>query len=472
MHTHLAGRAGRAGGASRADGAGRTGWAGASRRFLVVVLCLVAGPGLPGVPSLPAFPAVPGFPARVFAQIPFEQAVSDLGSADATTRLRAATLLKGAAFAEAAIPLAKAVGDSEDAIQFEAIAAELNIFLANKIVPKKKVGLVVEVRTKIVAESAFASGPLALGATPVPAEVLTALRTAARDDNPRVGVEALYAFGALAAAPVGVARRELLRSSGPDLAAMIGSSDQALRLAAVRVIGRVFEKRRQDEPVDTSVGDAIITALNENDRVIKSAAMDTLGAMRYDRAVDGLTQLFNFFVKGDLAEAAFEALARIGSPSSIPIFVEQLSSKASAVKAAAIEGLARAGDVRKMTEIDTALKGEQNESVRLAGDFAAAMLSTGTVDRITDALLRPKLRDVAKQYLVEIAPGRLDRVTRYVQEPNPKMRADMADILGLAGDPAGLPIVEGLVKDRDEQVVLAAQRAVGRLRNSDPRGDR
>jgi HEAT repeat protein len=470
MLTH---RAGRAGTTEQAGRAGSARQARLARRLPLLMLCLLAFSALPARPALAASPApAGGSPVAASPQVPFEQAIGDLSSADASTRLRAATLLKGAAYPEAAIPLAKAVADSQDAIQLEAIAAELNIFLANKVVPTKRVGLVIEVRNKIAAESAFSSGPLALGATPVPPEVLAALRTAARDDNPRVGLEALYAFGALAAAPVGAARQELQRSSGPELAALIGTPDEALRLAAVRVIGRVFEKRRQDQSVDTSVGDAIITALNENNRLIKRAAMDALGAMRYGRAVDALTQLFNFYGRGEFAEAALDALARIGHPTSIPLFVAQLSSKVPAVRGIAIEGLARAGDAGRMADIETALKGERNDSVLLAGDFAAALLSNGTIERITDALLRPKLRDVSKQYLIEIVPGRVGRLTRYVQEPDPRMRADMADILGLAGDPAGLSVVEAMVKDRDDQVGLAAQRAVGRLRNSDSPGDR
>ena len=36
-------------------------------------------------------------------------------------------------------------------------------------------------------------------------------------------------------------------------------------------------------------------------------------------------------------------------------------------------------------------------------------------------------------------------------------------VLGIAGDVAGLPIVESLVLDRDPQVVRAAERAVARL---------
>ena len=95
------------------------------------------------------------FPA--LAQLPFGQATRDLSSSDPTTRMRAVQLLKAAAYPEAAVPLAKVVTDPEDEIQLEAIAAELNVFLAEKIVPRKRVGFIVEVRNKISAETALIS---------------------------------------------------------------------------------------------------------------------------------------------------------------------------------------------------------------------------------------------------------------------------------------------------------------------------
>jgi HEAT repeat protein len=418
---------------------------------------------LPAFPSLPAVPALPAF-VLTASQLSFEQAIADLASPDAGARLRAATLLKASSYPEAAIPLAKTLADSQDEIQLEAIAAELNIFLANKIVPKKRVGLVIEVRSKIAAESAFSAGPLALGSVPVPMEVLTALRMAARDDNPRVGLEALYAFGALASSPAGAARRELQQSSSPELAAMVGARDEALRAAAVRVIGRLFEAQASNDEADTSVGDAIITVLNDKNRLIKRAAMDTLGAMRYGRAVDALTQLVEFFGHGELAEAAFDALARIGHPTSLPLFTSQLAAKTPNMRAIAVEGLARVGDASQMTPIEAALKGERSDAVIFAGSFASAMLAEGPIEGIADALLRSKSHDLAKQYLTEIARVRLDRLGRYAQDPDPIMRSDIADILGLSGDAAALTVVDVLAKDQDKQVVLSAERAAARLR--------
>jgi HEAT repeat protein len=403
------------------------------------------------------------------AQVPSEQAaVRDLASPDANVRLRAAQRLKEAAPQEAAVPLAALVTDPQDDVQFAAIAAEVNIFLADKIAPRKRVGLVIEVRNKIAADAAFSAGRLAIGPWPVPMEVLTALRTAVRDDNPQVGLEALYAFGALAVEPGGNRRRELLRSAGPDLAALIGAADPALRLAAVRVIGRLFLKRPHDEPIDPDVGDAVVSALNDNDRGVKSAAMATLGAMRYERAVQALTDLFQHYGRGDLGTAAFDALARIAHPSSAALIFAQLAGRNASVKEIAIEGLGRLGDRSKTADVEAALEGERNDGVILAGRFALILLENMPIDPLTEAMAQPRQRDQARQYLVEVAPGRSAAFNRQAQDPDARLRADVADILGLGSDEAARTFVEPMTNDRDPQVARAAQRAVARLRASRP----
>jgi len=413
--------------------------------------------------SLPAGPALPAFPA-LRAQIPFEQAARDLTSGDPSVRLRAAQLLRDAAYAEAAVPLARLVGDPQDAVQLEAIAAELNIFLAERVVTKKRVGLVVEKRSAIAAEAAFSTGPSALGPLPVPLEVLTALRAAARDDNPRVALESLYAFGVLAVEPSGASRRELLSVSGPEIAALTGASDPAIRYAAVRVMGRLFTRRAQDEAIESTVGDAVITALNDNDRAVKAAAMQTLGTMRYDRAVQALTDLFQYYGKGESAEAALDALAHIANPASVPLFTAQAASRSSSLRGIAIEGLARVGDTTKLADVQTAVGGDRSDGVALAGVFASALLGNGSLDRIVEAVTKSKLRDQARQYLVELAPGRSETLRRHLLDPDARVRLEVVEALGLGGDPAALPVVEALTKDKDPQVARAADRAAARLR--------
>jgi HEAT repeat protein len=226
----------------------------------------------------------------------------------------------------------------------------------------------------------------------------------------------------------------------------------------VRVIGRVYEKRSQDDPIDQTVGDAIITLLNDKDRAVKVAAMQALGAMRYERSVQALIDLFQYYGKGEMAAASLDALARIAHSSALAVLASQLASKDAPLRGIAVEGLARLGDRARLAGIQTALGSERNESVRLATAFAAAMLTNAPIDSVAEGLTRPRLRDQAKQYLVELAVGRPTLLTRQAQDPDARIRADVADVLALAGDPAALPIAESLLKDSDAQVARAAAR--------------
>jgi HEAT repeat protein len=409
-------------------------------------------------------PALRDVPAPLFAQVPFDQAVRDLASPDAGTRLHALQLLTDAGYAEAAVPLAKLIADPRDEIQLGAIAAELNIFLAEPVVTRTRVGVVVEKRNPIAAEAAFSAGPAAVGVRPVPLDVLTALRAAARDDNARVALEALYGFGVLAVEPAGSRRRELLRAAGPQIAALVGATDPAIRHAAVRVMGRLFTPRPHDDPIETTVGDAVITALNDSDRAVKVAAMESLGAMRYDRAVRALTDLFQYYGKGESAEAALDALARIANGASVPLFTAQLAGKNASLRGIAIEGLARVGDTTRIADVQTAAAADRGDRVALAAAFASVLLANGNIDRIVDALTRSKLRDQARGYLVEVAPGRAESFRRHTMDPDARIRLDVVGVLDLAGDPAALSVVEPLTQDKDPQVARAAERAVARLR--------
>jgi HEAT repeat protein len=304
-----------------------------------------------------------------------------------------------------------------------------------------------------------------VGTEPVPPAVLLALRLAARDDSAKVGVEALNAFSALASQATGQARRDLLQSSLADVMSMLSLPDSAVRAAAVRVIGRLYARQPGDGSIDPQLADAVINAVNENNNDVKLAAMDTLGALREARAVDGLTRLLQFFGKSDMGLSALNALARVGDTSSVPLFLSQLSAKTPATfKVAAIEGLARAGDASHIPAIQDAVNRQRDGRVFDAGVFAAAKLINGTIERLVDGLNNPRWHDAVKQYLVELAPGRVAGLGRYAQDPEPRMRADIADIVGLSGDPQGIAVVMPLLNDMDPGVVSAAKRAMARLK--------
>jgi HEAT repeat protein len=285
-----------------------------------------------------------------------------------------------------------------------------------------------------------------------------------QDSSADVALDAIYAFGTLAVDPGGNARRQLLLASGPELTALVAAGRPELRLAALRVLGRVFHRRADEGPVNDSVGDAIVVALNDSDRAIRAAATEALGRIRYERAVQALADLYQYFGRGEAADQALDALARVGHRSSVSFMTAALTTKVSTTRRIAIEGLARIGDRGHVTTVQAALAGERDEAVLLAGSFAAVRLANGKLDAIVNALTQARRREQAFNYLIELAPGRAPEFAAHAQNADATVRADVADILGLAGDPSALAVVEAMMRDRDPRVARAAERAVARLR--------
>ena len=130
---------------------------------IVVLLCVVL------------LCVVSGFSRTVTAQqYTFEEVSAGLKHRDAGTRLRTIQILKDADFAEATVPIAAALSDADDRVQLAAIDAERSLFTTRVVPRRKKVALIVEVRT-VAGGDAAATGQLALKARRVPPELLSGL---------------------------------------------------------------------------------------------------------------------------------------------------------------------------------------------------------------------------------------------------------------------------------------------------------
>jgi len=425
----------------------------------VVALCALAASLVLGGSPLDAQAQAP--------EVTFEGMVADLGHEDPNVRVRAVRALKQAAYPEAAVPLTRSLRDPEDGIQAEAIAAEVNLHLAVPVVPRRRVGLLIEVRNDISAAALFKQGSGVLNPRPVELDVLTALRAMSRDDNPRVAVEAVYAFGLLADNVYGAERRRLLAESAAELGAAVGVPQRELRSAAVQVIARLYAWRVGDLAADVTVGDALVTALNDRESAIRMTAIDAIGALRYDRGVQALTDLYTHYGRGSMAVAALEGLARIAHPASLPLFVAALSGRDVSLRLAAVEGLARSGATDQRGAIDALMLSERNPELLLAGHFAAALLSNGPVDELVGGLERSRLRRKALQYLEDVAPGRGNVLGPHVQDPDVTIRLDLIEVLGRSGDPQALSVVQRMQQDTEPAVARAAVRAAARLQGVD-----
>jgi HEAT repeat protein len=421
----------------------------------------------PALVSLLTFFAVfgPVGSGTVLAQAPFEAVVEQLRSPDPELRLHALALLRGARYPEAAAPVSELAADPEDRVQLEAIATTMDLLLEEPVTARRRAASLMRLRSRPAGGAAFAAGSGAMLRGPVPAEVPLALRAAAGDASPVVASEALYAFATLASGVDG-ARRPALQWSSEDVLGGLaaGAPSAAVRLAAVRAVGRLYARRPIDAPTGDAVGLPLVAALDDVDPDVRLSAIEALGAVRYTGAVRALSERSGGH--GGAASAALDALARIGDRSSASLFADRLGHRDPAVRRSAVEGLARAGAHERAEAIVEALGRERDDSVLLAGSFAALQLSGGRLDPIVEALVRPSLRAQALGYLVEIADRHASLFVPHSRDPEERIRLDVAAALAASPDPAAGEILERMAADTDPEVARAARRALAQVRSA------
>jgi HEAT repeat protein len=385
-------------------------------------------------------------------QLRFDDVIRNLRNPDPKARLDAVRLLRDAKYPEAIAPMAALVLDPLDDIQLATIDAELAFFLEQDVKSKKMIGFVVEKRKSAIAEAAFELGPLAVWPRTVPPELVTALLQAVDDESGKVRLEAIYATGVIAKAPLAAEQVQRLTKA-------LDHYDPAVRTAAARVIARLKV---------TEASDALIKAINDSQADVRYAAMRALGAIHEARAVNALNEQFAFYKKGEGAWSALDALAQIGLPASVALFQERLKDKDPYVRRAATEGLARAGaaasiDVAAIDLLEQNVATDDSAMVRLATAFALQKLGRNYAARIVDLMNSSKVLAQGQGYLVELGPAIVPTVVPRLQDPEPALRAALADVLGVIGDASTLPALEAAAKDAEGSVAAAAKRAILRL---------
>jgi len=380
-------------------------------------------------------------------QLRFDDVVRNLRNPDPKARLSAIHLLRDAKYPEAIVPIAPLVLDPLDEVQLEAIDAELSFFLEQDVRSKKMVGFVIEQRKSALALAAFELGPYAVWPRPVPAELVTNLLQAVDDESPKVRLEAIYAAGVIAKAPLAPEQVEKLTKA-------LDHYDPAVRAAAARVIGRINV---------AGTTDALLKAVNDSQAEVRYASMRALGAIKDARAINALTEQFVFYKKGEGAWSALDALARIGAAATIPVFREHVTDKDPYLRRAAIEGLGRAGDKESLEALEKVPVTDESPAVRLAALFALQKLGRNSAGRIADAMGAPKLLSQGQEYLVELGPSLVPTIVPRLQEPDADVREAMADVLGVIGDAAVIPPLQAALKDRDASVGAAAKRAIAKI---------
>jgi HEAT repeat protein len=380
----------------------------------------------------------------------FDDVVRNLRNPDAKARLESVELLRDAKYPEAIEPLAPLVNDPVDEIQLETIAAELSFYVQQDVRTRRMVGFVIEKRQAAIAESAFNLGPTAVWPRSVPPALVSSLLNAVDDENPRVRTEAIYAVGVIARPPLDpAATQQLLKA--------LDHYDPSIRAAAARVIGRLAV---------ASAGDALIKAMNDSHAEVRYAAMRALGYIHDARAVGALTEQLAFYKKGEGAWSALDALARLGSPSSVPVFEQHLGDRDPFLRRAAVEGVGRTKDASQIDTLSRMATADDAPMVRLAACFALQKLGQNYATRLVDMLAGDKLIPQGVESLIELGPSIAPQLYARLQESQPDVRAAMADVLGAIGGHPALQPLQAAAQDKDPDVAAAAKRAILRIQTS------
>jgi HEAT repeat protein len=381
-------------------------------------------------------------------QVRFDDTVRNLRNPDANARLQALKLLRESQYLEAIEPIAPLVNDPLDAVQLEAIAAELSFYAVGKVEAGRRMVFIVETRSSGRAQSVFDAGPLAAWPRPVPDALASNLLKAVDDENAKVRIEAIYAFGVVARAPLG-------SSAEGALIKALDHYDPAIRAAAARVAGRLQAK---------GAGKALIHAINDSQEPVRFAAMRALGDIREESAIQALMQQLDYYKKGEGAWSALDGLAKIGHASSIDLFKARLTDKDAYMRRAAVEGLGRAGASSELASLEAGLINDPSDSVRVAMAFALQKLGKNYLPRLAQSFNSDKLAAQVGDYFLELGPSVAPDLVAHLKDPQEAVRGNVALILGAIGSDAEAVALEPLTKDKDREVALAATRSIERIK--------
>lgn len=401
--------------------------------------------------------------APVSAQYSFDEVASGLKHPEAATRLRAIAILQDANYPDAAVPIAAVLEDPDDRVQLAAIDAERALFTSRPISRRRKIGFVVDVRSNDAGGGDVAETQLVLLPRRVPPSVFSGLTAAMRAANPKVRVEAMSVFGLLA--PLGgPAAESELRGGLMWTIEALRRGDRPAQVAAAGVAGRALQDCGSSDGVCAEVGNVLIEAINSGDPQLRRAVMQALGQLRYPNATQALSDQVSFYQRGADAEAAMAGLAGIGHATSVSIFKRLLASSSADMRRLAVEGLARGGQKEDAAELERMGQTERSNAVLLALHDAALRLgSSGSPAQLVAALQDGSLRPLAVRYLLDLSPSIAPALAESLRAPDVETRGLVADILGFSGRADVIPLLEAAAKDSDEDVAIAARRAIERI---------
>ena len=179
--------------------------------------------------------------------------------------------------------------------------------------------------------------------------------------------------------------------------------------------------------------------------------MQALGAMRYERGVQALTDLFHYFGKGDAAEAALDALAHI-APSDQRAAVRRAARRARARRCAAPRSKGWRAPATRIAAAGDSGASSTRSAIAASRWPAPSRRCCSATARPIRSPTRWRGRECASRRSATWSrsrPAGPRRSRHQLLDSDPQIRLDVVDALGLAGDPAAIAALEPLTMDKD-----------------------
>ncbi len=243
----------------------------------------------------------------------------------------------------------------------------------------------------------------------------------------------------------------------PQLKEALRSKDSTLIAESVRSIEKIG---------DTSAGPALTFLLRDLDEKVQLAVVKAVGQLLVREAVPELVGLVKTSENKKIRRQSLIALAKIPDSAERTTFLLYLRDRDHQMRAAAAEGIGRAGDPQDLRVITEAFAKEKNESARLSMAFASVYLGDASqLSYLTDGLNSTFHRMEARPFLVELArkPAVLNRLYQLLTAGTNDQKRHLAHVLSVSGTQESVSHLEKLTHDPEPKVAQAAIQAMNNL---------
>ncbi|HIB53911.1 MAG TPA: HEAT repeat domain-containing protein [Nitrospirales bacterium] len=246
-----------------------------------------------------------------------------------------------------------------------------------------------------------------------------------------------------------------------SLVRLLASEDNALRMTAVRVLGRM----------DASTDEKLFQALRDDRWKVRVAAVSALAHHQSETVIQQLLTTLHDSHPA-VRSASARGLGRIGSAEATDSLILTLQDPQRVVRKSAAKALARVGDHRAtapliaMLQDDEAVRRESMNALAHIGQPAVQPLAAIVADGNRDSSFRQTaalvLRDIASR---DSAPSVADSAAALgvgLRDGDPGLRKASADALVIIGQPASAVVRIALLQDQNPVVRAEAATILGR----------